>query len=120
MNTEFPQRESEMYPKIRDYFRNTLKCEKIVLEGEGKGGVRLEKNLRIGRIDVAALKNPTGKTCEIHLIEAKSFAKREAFDACVNQVYAVRDSADMLWVAFPEAQWKSLNESDLQRNTEAF
>lgn len=114
MNTAFPQKEAEMYPIIKDYFRNTLKCDPVIVDGEG--GVRLEKNLHIGEIDLAALKDPTGKACEIHLIEAKLFTKREAFEQCVNQIDAVRDSGDRLWVAFPEAQWKSLLPTDHQRN----
>jgi hypothetical protein len=114
MNASFPQKEAEMYPIIRDYFLTKVKCDNVFVDGEG--GVRLEKNLHIGKIDLAALKNPASKDCEIHLIEAKLFAKRHSFAACVNQITAVRDSADRLWVAFPEAQWKSLRETDRQRN----
>jgi hypothetical protein len=109
MNKTFPQKESDMYPIIKDFFLKS--CDKVFVDG-----VRLRKNLRIGRVDVTALENPDGVASQIHLIEAKSFAKRQSFEECVNQLEAVRDSGDRLWAAFPENQWNSLKETERRGN----
>jgi hypothetical protein len=37
---------------------------------------------------------------------------------CVNQLEAIKDSGDRLWVAFPENQWKSLVETERRGNEE--
>jgi hypothetical protein len=75
MNKTFPQKESDMYPIIKDFFLKS--CDKVFVDG-----LRLRKNLRIGRVDVTALENPDGVASQIHLIEAKSFAKRQSFEEC--------------------------------------
>jgi len=115
MDKAFPKRETDMYPIIRDYFLSSEKCEQVFVDGD-EAFVRLKKNLHIREVDLAALKDPNRRTSQIHLVEAKSLTRGHKFEECINQIDSVRDSADRLWVAFPEAQWKLLPEADRQRN----
>ncbi|MCX5778743.1 MAG: hypothetical protein NTU66_05980 [Elusimicrobia bacterium] len=111
----FPQRETDMYPVIEEYFLKTLKCDKVFKDGD-ETFLSLKKNLRKGEVDLTALEDVEESNCKIHLVEAKSFAKRHSFQECLHQITAIKDSGNYLWVAFPEREWESLNEKEKKEN----
>ena len=115
MKDAFPERESDMYPVIRGFFEDTLKCDKVFADGD-EVFVRLRKNLHVGEVDLTALEDPDSNAPKVHFVEAKKFAKRQSFDECFSQLHALRESGDRLWVAFPQSQWKSLDEDDRRSN----
>jgi hypothetical protein len=106
-----------MYPIIGAYFKDTLRCDAVFMDGGGgEVYLRLPKDLHTREVDVVALQNPDGIDARVHLVEAKMLTKGNAFEDCFSQLDSIRERGDRLWVAFPESEWRSLEEGDRKRN----
>ena len=109
----FPQKESEMYPVIKEYFSETLKCNRVFIDS-----LRLTVNLSKGRVDITALEDVGENEYKIHLLEAKMLNKRHIFHECIDQIVSIKHYGNYLWVAFPEREWDCLEEAEKKRNEE--
>lgn len=111
-------KEAEMYPVVKRFLNKQYDCNTVYADLPGDAlKVRLRRNQKFREIDVVGIAKSNSSNPIVHLCEGKRFSKGESFENAIEQLSAVRESGDKLWVFVPKKQWEEdLDDEDRKLN----